>query len=109
MTEEDFRNSAANRQRLRELMNDPVFVAASGIIVDSLLVSDAKLKDDPIVSVRILSQRAGNEAAFQKLHILCQPIQTPEQPISSDFGARQEAANLEAHEKGLPPPFVTPT
>lgn len=109
MTETQFRDSSTNRQRLRELLNDPVFIAASGIIMDEKLAVDARLDADALASVRLLSQRAGTEYAFQRLNDLCDSIPEAKEPVASDFGAREAAANLEAHEKGLPPPFVTPT
>ena len=105
MTEAQFRDSSANRQRLRELINDPVFAAASGIIVDEKLTVDARLDADALASVRLLSQRAGTEYAFQRLDDMCSPMPEKAEAARTDYGAAEAAANLEALEKGLPPPF----
>lgn len=106
MTEEEFRSSSTNRQHLRELMSDPVFIAAQSILLGGWTAQDVPLGAPEIASVRWLSARTHFEKAFQRLAELCSPMpQAAEAPTNSDFGAPEAAANLAALERGLPPPF----
>lgn len=106
MTEEEFRSSSANRQHLRDLMTDPVFMAAQSILLSGWAAQDVPLGAPEIASVRWLSARTHFEKAFQRLAELCSPMpEAPEGPTPSDFGEPEAAANLAALEKGLPPPF----
>lgn len=107
MTENEFRTSDAHRAELNEALNKPAVLAAIAILTDGWLGTAADIGAPEVVSVRLESQRAGFERAFQRLHELATPLPgQKEQPIP-DWGNPEAAANLAAHEAGLPPPFKT--
>lgn len=80
MTEADFRSSGSFVDRMREIFADPIFQAALITLKDSEADDDVALDSEPeIVSVRMLSRKAGYAACLARLFALATPL--PQKPI----------------------------
>lgn len=84
----EFRNNSDYRIALADVLSNEVFQQAVAIITADDIGRDSLVDADPIVSVRILSQRVGREQAFGLLQELTMPI--PETPIAppETFGTK---------------------
>lgn len=77
MTYEEFRKDPEMTARFRELIKDPVMEQALIIMKDGKPAVDAPVTSDPIVSVRLLSQTVGGEAAINLLLSFQDPFIPP--------------------------------
>lgn len=84
----EFRSNGDYRAALADLLGNEVLQQAIAIITANDIGIDAPIESDPILSVRILSQRAGREQAFSLLQELAMPI--PDNPITppETFGTK---------------------
>jgi hypothetical protein len=90
MTEQQFKADDQLRIRLRELLNDPVMLAAFDILRGTFEGKDVLDADAPeVVSVRTLSVRAGFESYPIKLRRLTEAPITATQPLKEDWGTNQ--------------------
>lgn len=98
MTEVEFRGDATSRQELERALNSQAFRDAVTIITNRRQSNDARvesaLASDPIVSVRLNSQRVGAEGLLADLFDLCNPIRLEVPEAEADFGAEEEAQKL---------------
>lgn len=107
MTKTEFRNSSELRSQLRAILDSPVMTTAVNAIVDDEMCNDAGLRDDAIVSIRILSRRSGLEMAFRELHSLIEPNPEKEQEVPADWGTNLTPDQI-AKATPLPPPLFDP-
>lgn len=84
----EFRSNSDYRLALADVLSNEVFQQAVAIITADDIGRDSLVDADPIVSVRILSQRVGREQAFGLLQELTMPI--PETPVAppETFGTK---------------------
>jgi len=86
MTYEEFRKNPDMTSRFRELIKDPVMEQALIILKDGKPAVDAPVSSDPIVSVRLLSQTVGGEAAINLLLSFQDPMIPPPVDPEPDWG-----------------------
>lgn len=88
MTVEQFRQTPALVIRLREVLADPVALTALEIMRNSNPPIDSALKDDPIVSARLLSQMVGHANYHNTFLSLTEPLRILE-PLQAEFKPEQ--------------------
>lgn len=90
MTITEFRNNPDLRKELFDALQNAALSQAMACIEAENHGLDAKLAADPIVSVRMCSQRAGTEIAFKTLYEMTQPIPLEEAPPKVTFGTKYD-------------------
>lgn len=90
MTITEFRNNPALRKELLDALQNAALTQAMACIEAEDHGVDAKLNADPIVSVRMSSQRAGREIAFKSLYEMTQPLPLDEAPPVVTFGTKYD-------------------
>ena len=85
MTAQEFRANPELRARFKELISDPVVEQAIIILKDGKVPVDPKPDADAIVSVRMLSQMVGADAAISTFLSLGDPLPVPYQELQPTF------------------------
>jgi hypothetical protein len=103
MTEEEFRASPEMRSDLERILQSKPFIEASRIAINrrrnNEQGAEANLSADPIVSVRMNSQRIGAEGFLLDLEALCLPPVIPQPAEEATFQQDEAAAKLKEFEQ----------
>ena len=99
MTKTEFRSDASLRAQLEKMLGSRAFQEAVKILENWRKGNeqrlDATLSADPIVSVRITSQRVGFDSFAIGLRELCEPVPLEPQPERASFGEDEALEKLE--------------
>lgn len=103
MTEKEFRTNPSLRVELRAAMETTAFRHAKSILMEAFQGTDTA--GEAVHSIRLLSQRAGFERAFQRLAEMTELPPEPQAEPVMDYGQAEATAKLIAMGE-LPPPFT---